>query len=370
MQKDFTKVFDIISETKGDILDVGFGWGISADHFYSNGVKSLTIIEKRKDVYEKALKWAEGKQNVHLHFGDWIDIIPSLNKKFDGIYMDTISPKNENFSRNKTKEEYEKVWEFYHTSISKEEWEKYQSFEDYAKLISKENCILCIFEYTKFRKDLNSESLQVYWGNDLSIPRKHEIGFTYYVGGEFRKKKFYESKQLLTENLCNKLIKDNISNLKFVEAEKEIDGILHQRNFNYTKLKYNSELEEILNQSIFSNYKKVDLKNLWCGFIEYNEGHGYDRHVETIKGLPLNDSEQYNTLYDLTLNDDYEGGEVEVFDEWYKNDRDTFSLVKPKVGECLIYKPYQHVTYRKVTKNKKYQILIGVRNKDLKKKLI
>ena len=58
------------------------------------------------------------------------------------------------------------------------------------------------------------------------------------------------------------------------------------------------------------------------------------------------------------------------YDEWYKNDRDTFSVVKPKVGECLIYKPYQHVTYKRVNKNKKYQILVVVKNKDLKKNLI
>ena len=42
---------------------------------------------------KKMLNGLKDKQNVHLHFGDWIDIIPSLNKKFDGIYMDTISPK-------------------------------------------------------------------------------------------------------------------------------------------------------------------------------------------------------------------------------------------------------------------------------------
>ena len=99
MEKNFNPiVFDIISKTKGDVLDVGYGWGISSKYFYSKGVKSLTIIEKRKDVYQRAKEWAKDKPNVHLHFGDWIDIIPSLGKKFDGIYMDTFSPEDENFS--------------------------------------------------------------------------------------------------------------------------------------------------------------------------------------------------------------------------------------------------------------------------------
>mgnify|MGYP003325882994 CR=1 FL=1 len=96
MQENFTKVFDILSETKGDILDIGYGWGVSSQHFYSKGVKSLTIIEKRKDVYQKAQKWAEDKPNVHLHFGDWIDIIPSLDKKFDGNWRDEYHGTTEN----------------------------------------------------------------------------------------------------------------------------------------------------------------------------------------------------------------------------------------------------------------------------------
>ena len=104
--------------------------------------------------------------------------------------------------------------------------------------------------------------------------------------------------------------------------------------------------------------------------VEYGVGEGYDRHVETIKWLSLDHKEQYNMIYDFTLNDDYEGGEVEIYDAWHKNDRDTFSAIKPNIGECLIYKPYQHATYKKVTKNKKYQIIVMIKNKDLKKTLI
>jgi len=182
--------------------------------------------------------------------------------------------------------------------------------------------------------------------------------------------KFYKSKQILTEDFCKTLILDNKDNLEFYKAEKEIDNILHKRNFKFTKLKYNKKFEDLLNTNFFSNYKKVNLKDIWCGMFEYNEGDGYDRHVETIKGLPLNDKEQYQMMYDFTLNDDYEGGEVEIYDEWHKNDRETFSELKPNIGECLIYKPYQHITYKTVRKNKKYQILVVIKNKDLKKNLI
>ena len=370
MNNKFTKIFDIISKTKGDVLDIGFGWGISANHFYNNGVKSLTIIEKRKDVYQKALEWAKDKQNVHLHYGDWIDVVPSLNKKFDGIYMDTISPENENFSLNKTKEDEEKLWEFYHTAISKEEWDKYKSFEDYSKTIANENCILCIFEYVKFRKDLNKENLQVYWGSDSRIPKKRNIGFTYFVAGEFRKDKWFESKNILSKELCNTLIKENKDLVIHEDVERVVDGILHKRIWNKVDLKYNSEFEQVLNKTLFSGFKSVDIKNIRCWFVSYEENELYDRRVETIKGLPLNDEEQFSTTYDFNLNDDYEGGDIEIYDIWLKNDRETYSLVRPKVGECLIYKPYQHITQKKITKNTKHQILVMVKNKDLKKNLI
>ena len=36
----------------------------------------------------------EGKDNVHLYFGDWIDVIPTLDVKFDGIFLDTYDDPN------------------------------------------------------------------------------------------------------------------------------------------------------------------------------------------------------------------------------------------------------------------------------------
>ena len=83
------------------------------------------------------------------------------------------------------------------------------------------------------------------------------------------------------------------------------------------------------------------MNEIECSFVKYEVGNKYDRHVETIKNMSFENEEQYVTTYDISLNDDYEGGEIEVYDEWYKNDRDTYSLIKPKVGECLIYKPYR-----------------------------
>ena len=342
--KSITESFcKVVGKNRGHILDVGFGLGYSANSFYSMGVKSYTCIEINKEIYDTSVEWAKDKDNVQIILGDWIDIIPTLNKKFDGIFMDTYEDKN------------------------------YSKFEDYAKLVSNENCCLSIYEYGQFRDYdlLNWKSEKLEQG-DYELPLKpyHTICWTYFVAGQFRKYKFFDSKNILTKELCDELISENKDNLTVEEASKKIDGILHERRWFKSKLKYNKEFEKVINQKLFTSFKPVDMNDIWCSFIKYEIGNGYDRHVETIKDVPLDDDRQYVTTYDITLNDEYEGGEVEVYDEWYKNDRDTFSLLTPKVGECLIYKPYQHVTYRKVTKNTKYQILIIVKNKDLKKNLI
>tara|TARA_R100001129_G_scaffold33386_2_gene22563 strand:- start:19639 stop:20757 length:1119 start_codon:yes stop_codon:yes gene_type:complete len=342
--KPITEEFcSIVGKSRGDILDIGFGLGYSADRFYSMGVKSYTCIEINKQIYDTAIKWAEDKDNVNIIYGDWIDIIPTLNKKFDGIFMDTYEDKN------------------------------YSKFEDYAKLISNENCCLSIYEYPELKSLnlLNSKAIKLEQeGYELLLKPYHRVCWTYFVANKFRKNKFFSSKKLLSKKLCNKLISDNKDSLIKEEVEKEVDGILHKRIYKFTNLKYNKAFEDILNNTFFLNYQKVNLKDILCVMVEYGVGEGYDRHVETIKGLSLDHKEQYNMIYDFTLNDDYEGGEVEIYDAWHKNDRDTFSAIKPNIGECLIYKPYQHATYKKVTKNKKYQIIVMIKNKDLKKTLI
>ena len=140
-----------MSSPQNDILDVGYGWGVTSDYFYNKGVNSLTIIEIRKDIYNKALKWALDKPNVKVIYGDWIDIIPTLDKKFDGIYMDTFCPKDESFDLNKSEEEQKKMLDYFFEAPSEKEWNKYFLFEDYCKTIANEGCILSMYEYSKFR---------------------------------------------------------------------------------------------------------------------------------------------------------------------------------------------------------------------------
>lgn len=89
----------LVCNNGGDILEIGFGIGASSDEIQKNvNVTSHTIVELNKKVYEKALIWAEDKKNVEIILGDWVDVLPNINKKFDGILHDTWFDNNiENF---------------------------------------------------------------------------------------------------------------------------------------------------------------------------------------------------------------------------------------------------------------------------------
>jgi len=84
------KLADMVTRNGGDVLEIGFGMHLSADRVQSSpNITSHTIIEIHKDIYTKALQWAKDKPNVEIILGDWVDIIPALKKKFDGILHDT-----------------------------------------------------------------------------------------------------------------------------------------------------------------------------------------------------------------------------------------------------------------------------------------
>ena len=84
------KLAEIVTKNGGDILELGFGMHISADAIQSNpNVTSHTIIEVHPEIYRIALLWAKNKPNTRILLGDWIDILPTLDQKFDGILHDT-----------------------------------------------------------------------------------------------------------------------------------------------------------------------------------------------------------------------------------------------------------------------------------------
>jgi len=77
-----------VCENGGDILEIGFGMGISAGYIQGNSINSHTIVECHPQVLEKAKAWAADKPNVTIIEGEWFDVKDSLST-YDGVFYDT-----------------------------------------------------------------------------------------------------------------------------------------------------------------------------------------------------------------------------------------------------------------------------------------
>ena len=158
--KGLTEMYShIVCQNKGDVLDIGFGMGFSANKM-SELADSYTCIEINPQIYKKALEWAKERPNVNIIFGDWIDIIPQLGLKYDGIFMDTHKDPN------------------------------YSLFEDYCKGIANKDCILSIFNYFVIRpKETTNhyEFLLDQYKFSKLVGSSHSINWTHFNGVDFVK---------------------------------------------------------------------------------------------------------------------------------------------------------------------------------------
>jgi guanidinoacetate N-methyltransferase len=163
------KLAEIATKNGGDILEIGFGMHLSADGVQSNpNVTSHTIIEVHPEIYKHALSWAKNKPNTEIILGDWIDILPTLDKKFDGVLHDTHLD----------------------TNLSK--------FLDYVKPNCKSNTIVAFFEYTGNRNYITGVRVPMvsdeydslpYKDNNAFLKNSYELQYTIFNGNTFTKDK-------------------------------------------------------------------------------------------------------------------------------------------------------------------------------------
>ena len=86
------KSAEYICQSKGDVLEIGFGMGICSDYIQAQNVNSHTIVEIHPQIIERLKTWASGKSNVTIVEGDW----SSVNGlgTYDGIFIDTYGDEN------------------------------------------------------------------------------------------------------------------------------------------------------------------------------------------------------------------------------------------------------------------------------------
>ncbi len=86
---------NIVTASKGDVLEIGFGRGISSSMIQENLPKSHTIIECNDDVVKRYHRWKENyiDREIKLVHGLWQEVIDGLGT-YDGLFFHTY-PLNE-----------------------------------------------------------------------------------------------------------------------------------------------------------------------------------------------------------------------------------------------------------------------------------
>lgn len=85
-----------VCQNGGDILEIGFGMGISAGYIQSHSINSHTICENHPDIIPKATSWAKNKLNVTIITSSWYDVKNELGT-YDGVFYDTYGDDHMNY---------------------------------------------------------------------------------------------------------------------------------------------------------------------------------------------------------------------------------------------------------------------------------
>jgi len=84
----------------GDVLEVGFGLGLSATFMQEAGVTSHTVVEYNEQVAAVARAWAAKRPDADITIvrGSWQEVVPSLGL-FDGIFWDAFPTSEAEFDQ-------------------------------------------------------------------------------------------------------------------------------------------------------------------------------------------------------------------------------------------------------------------------------
>lgn len=85
-----------VAENGGNILEIGYGLGISANYIQSYRPKSHTIVEIHPELSSQARSWSKGREGVIVLEGDWYNLKQSItdNGPYDGIFYDAYGDGN------------------------------------------------------------------------------------------------------------------------------------------------------------------------------------------------------------------------------------------------------------------------------------
>jgi guanidinoacetate N-methyltransferase len=90
-----------VTETHGDILEIGFGRGVSAEFIQMQGVRSHTVVEMNRhsiDHYFAPWRKRHSSSDIRLAEGRWQDVLDQLGL-YDGIFFHAFPLNEEEFTK-------------------------------------------------------------------------------------------------------------------------------------------------------------------------------------------------------------------------------------------------------------------------------
>jgi guanidinoacetate N-methyltransferase len=94
----------VVTETHGDVLEIGFGRGLSSTYIQEHGVRSHTIVECNDSVVERFHQWKQHYPDrvINLIRGRWQDVQDQFGS-YDGIFFHTYPLNEEEYAEHVVK---------------------------------------------------------------------------------------------------------------------------------------------------------------------------------------------------------------------------------------------------------------------------
>lgn len=170
------KMADVICESKGHILEIGFGRGVSSNMIQEHNVKSHTIIECNDEVindfYTPWKAKFQGK-DINLIKGLWQDAIKEVST-FDGIFFHTY-PLNQEEYMEYVNESITFAEHFFpHASKHLNKGGSFTYFSNEIDSLSREHQRLLLKHFSSFRiqtiqLDMPEDVVDLWWANSMVV---------------------------------------------------------------------------------------------------------------------------------------------------------------------------------------------------------
>lgn len=167
---------DVVCETQGDVLEIGFGRGISSDMIQAHHVKSHTIIECNEQVINDYFEqWKEKfvGSDIKIVKGLWQDTIDDLGL-FDGIFFHTY-PLNEEEYMKYVQESITFAEHFFsYASSHLNEGGSFTYFSNEIDSLSREHQRLLLKHFSSFSLEIVPLTMpedvkDIWWANSIVV---------------------------------------------------------------------------------------------------------------------------------------------------------------------------------------------------------